>query len=218
MANQAMVRFSFYGTGLLVLTLGIASTIVAGVGTSPFDALLVGMAQNVGLTPGSWEFLVGLGLITINAIIMKKRLNLLALMTAFLTGAGIDLWLLVYRHTWQPEEMLGQWLVFLIGVVIVGFGISTYLQSRFAPMPLDESMLMLREMFKMKMWMAKMALSVMFLILAWLVDGPIWLGTIIVVFMSGPVIGLFYPVMERYYGKFERVTAPKPELQQKEPV
>ncbi|WP_066172801.1 YczE/YyaS/YitT family protein [Bacillus marinisedimentorum] len=218
MGNTKVVRFSFYGIGLLILTLGIASTIVAGVGTSPFDALLVGMSQMVGLTPGSWEFLVGLGLIGINAIVMKKRLNLLALMTAFLTGAGIDFWLLVYGHTWQPEEMMGQWFVFLAGVVIVGFGISTYLQSRFAPMPLDESMLMLREMFNMKMWMAKMVLSLMFLILAWLVDGPIWLGTIVVVFLSGPVIGFFYPIMEKFSGKFETGIEPKPDLKQRESV
>jgi len=43
----------FYVLDILILTLGISCTIQLDHGTSPFDALLVGLSINMGLTVGS---------------------------------------------------------------------------------------------------------------------------------------------------------------------
>lgn len=45
----------FYLFGLIILTLGIALSVLSLLGTSPFDALLVGLFRTFGLTIGSWE-------------------------------------------------------------------------------------------------------------------------------------------------------------------
>lgn len=47
------VKYIFYVLGILLLTLGISFTIQSDLGTSPFDAVLVGLSISVGLTVGS---------------------------------------------------------------------------------------------------------------------------------------------------------------------
>lgn len=49
------MKYMYYGIGILILSLGISLTIQSGLGTSPFDALLVGLSKKIGLTVGSWE-------------------------------------------------------------------------------------------------------------------------------------------------------------------
>ena len=46
------MKYVFYVLGILILTLGISFTIQSDLGTSPFDALLVGLSLNVGLLWG----------------------------------------------------------------------------------------------------------------------------------------------------------------------
>jgi uncharacterized protein len=59
--------YIFYGLGILLLTLGISFTIQSDLGTSPFDALLVGLSKDVGLTVGSWEIILALIMIICNS-------------------------------------------------------------------------------------------------------------------------------------------------------
>lgn len=47
------VKYIFNVLGILILTLGLFFTIQSDLGVSPFDALLVGLAINAGLTVGS---------------------------------------------------------------------------------------------------------------------------------------------------------------------
>lgn len=62
-------------------------------GTSPFVALLVGLSINVGLTVGSWEIIIALILICCNSILNRQRPELLGMLTAFIMGIRIDIWL-----------------------------------------------------------------------------------------------------------------------------
>ncbi len=48
------VKLAFYVLGIILLSLGVSLTIHSDIGTSPFDALLVGLSINIGLTVGSW--------------------------------------------------------------------------------------------------------------------------------------------------------------------
>jgi len=67
------VQYVFYVVGILILTLGISFTIQSDLGTSPFDALLVGLSQNVGLTVGSWEIILAFLLIGCNSCLKRQR-------------------------------------------------------------------------------------------------------------------------------------------------
>jgi len=97
------MKYIFYVVGILLLTLGISLTIQSDLGTSPFDALLVGLSKSVGLTVGSWEVIIAVILIGCNSLLQRQRPEVLGLLTALITGIGIDMWLFLLHNLVTPE-------------------------------------------------------------------------------------------------------------------
>ncbi|WLR51842.1 YitT family protein [Bacillus tianshenii] len=193
-------KFILYISGLLILTLGISLAIQSRLGTSPFDALLVGLYRTVGLTVGSWEIIVGAVMVLCNAIALRRRPEYLALLTSFITGLGIDFWLFVVRDWLVPETMIGQFICLGAGLLLSGLGIATYLQANFAPIPMDGSMLVVHELTGLNVAISRILLNIVLVTFAFFFHGPIGIGTIIIALSSGPIINFLMP----YIAKLEK--------------
>lgn len=185
-----------YVLGIIILTLGISFTIQSNLGTSPFDAVLVGLSNRVGLTVGSWEFILAFLFIFCNALLQRKRPEFLCLLTAFITGLGIDLWLYLLHHFVQPELIISKLACLSIGIIVIGIGTAIYLQANFAPIPIDRFMLILRDITGMSILYSKTLISLAFLLFAIILNGPIGIGTILTVCLSGPILNYF---MKKYH-------------------
>src|SRR5699024_8479057 len=106
-----------YLLGTMILTLGISLTIQSALGTSPFDALLVGLHRTFGLTIGSWEIVVGFSIVLINAIVTKTRPEYFALLTSLFTGIGIDSWLWIQGSWLAPNYLFEQFILLFLGIL-----------------------------------------------------------------------------------------------------
>lgn len=199
MRKLSKQQYIFYGLGILILTLGISFTIQSDLGTSPFDALLVGLSRTVGLTVGSWEILLALVLIFCNSLLKRKRPEFLGLLTAFFTGLGIDLWLLLLETLITPEIWFSKLVFFSMGLILIGLGTALYLQTNFAPIPVDQSMLIIRDLTKMNILFSRTLLYLLFLIVAIILNGPIGIGTVFTVCLGGPILNYFMPITERRF-------------------
>lgn len=67
------LKYVLFVAGILILTLGISLTIQSELGTSPFDALLVGLSHHVGLSVGSWEVIIAFLLIGCNSLLKQQK-------------------------------------------------------------------------------------------------------------------------------------------------
>jgi uncharacterized membrane protein YczE len=76
-----------------------------------------------------------------------------------------------------------------------------YLQSKFSPAPPDGMVLLFEEVWKLKRSTARTIFQMLILTLSFLFNGPIGVGTIIMVLLLGPVVGFLYPYVERYFLK-----------------
>ncbi|QDP41030.1 YczE/YyaS/YitT family protein [Radiobacillus deserti] len=185
--------------GIAILTLGITLCIQSRLGTSPFDALLVGLYRTVGLTVGTWEVAVGFVMIIMNAILIRKRPEYLALVTSFVTGIGIDTWLWFFRDWLVPSSFLEQFICLLLGIICTGLGVATYLQSKLAPIPLDRSMLVVSELTGWSFVYSRGMISIVLVTLAFFLNGPIGLGTIMNALFTGLMIKAFFPFLEKLH-------------------
>lgn len=185
-----------------MLTLGISLTIQSNLGTSPFDALLVGLSIHVGLTVGSWEIVIAILLIGCNAILARQRPESLGLVTAFITGVGIDLWLFLWRDTLMPTVWYNQAICFIVGLVIIGLGTAIYLYVNFAPIPIDRLTLLLQKLMKTNLLIARTLIYFVFLVLAMLFHGPIGIGTVLTVCLGGFLLHFFMPYTEKALNRF----------------
>lgn len=200
----------FYIAGLIILSLGISLAIQSMLGTSPYDALLVGLYRTFGLTIGSWEIVVGFAMVIGNALAERKRPEYFALITSFVTGIGIDSWLFFLRIWVVPDAWLGQWICLLLSVFLTGLGIAIYLQSEIAPNPMDRSMLIVAKFTGWNMTFSRLAISVVLVITAFFFDGAIGIGTLLNALFVGLIINLLLP----YTAKLRKASLRKlPELE-----
>lgn len=202
MKTFLQTKYFMYGAGLIILTLGIALTILSTIGTSPYDALLVGLSLNIGLTVGSWEIIIAFIMIFTNALLKRKKPEFLGLLTAIITGIGIDSWLFLLNNFIIPKQIYSQLICIAIGLVIIGLGTAIYLYAEFAPMPVDNLMLIMQDLTGMNILITKTIIYVIFLGLAFLFNGPIGIGTLLTVCLSGPVLNYFMQAIRRLMESF----------------
>lgn len=195
------MKYMYYGLGIFILSLGISLTIQSGLGTSPFDALLVGLSEEVGLTVGSWEVLISVILLVCNAILTRKKPMLLGLVTAFLTGIGIDLWLFVVKNIIFLNALLSKLICFGIGLVLIGLGTAIYLQTTFASTPIDHLTLIIRDLSKRTILFSRTLVYALFFVLAIIFKGPIGIGTLLTVCLGGMILHLLMPFVKRHFLK-----------------
>ncbi|WP_394236263.1 YitT family protein [Niallia oryzisoli] len=192
-------KYLFYVAGIFLLTLGVAFTIQSDLGTSPFDALLVGLSINVGLTVGSWEIIIALLLMVCNSLLTRQRPEMLGLVTSFITGIGIDMWLFLLHNLITPEALWSQLVWFGMGLVVIGLGTAIYLQTNFAPIPVDRLTLIIKELTRTNIFLSKTLIYLLFLIMAMIFNGPIGVGTLLTVCLGGLILNYFMPVIEKMF-------------------
>lgn len=192
------MKYVFYVLGIMILTFGISVTIQSDLGTSPFDALIVGLSVHAGLTVGSWEIIIAFLLICCNSMLKRQRPEFTGMITAFITGIGIDMWLFFLHRVITPELWYGKAGCFAIGLVVIGIGTATYLHTNFAPIPVDRLMLIVRELTGRSIFFSRTVIYFIFFILAVMLKGPVGIGTLLTVCLGGVILHFFMPITGRW--------------------
>lgn len=192
------MKYVFYVLGIMILTFGISVTIQSDLGTSPFDALIVGLSVHAGLTVGSWEIIIAFLLICCNSMLKRQRPEFSGMMTAFITGIGIDMWLFFLHRVITPELWYGKAGCFAIGLVVIGIGTATYLHTNFAPIPVDRLTLIVRDLTGRSIFFSRTVIYFIFFILAVMLKGPVGIGTLLTVCLGGIILHFFMPITGRW--------------------
>nr|MDH3085401.1 YitT family protein [Bacillus velezensis]WEY81766.1 YitT family protein [Bacillus velezensis] len=192
------MKYVFYVLGIMILTFGISVTIQSDLGTSPFDALIVGLSVHAGLTVGSWEIIIAFLLICCNSMLKRQRPEFSGMITAFITGIGIDMWLFFLHRVITPELWYGKAGCFAIGLVVIGIGTATYLHTNFAPILVDRLTLIVRDLTGRSIFFSRTVIYFIFFILAVMLKGPVGIGTLLTVCLGGIILHFFMPITGRW--------------------
>ncbi|WP_339281330.1 YitT family protein [Paenibacillus sp. FSL H8-0282] len=197
MKKFSVTTFSIFTCGISILTLGVSLTIISDLGASPFDALLVGLSKNVGLTVGSWEVLIACLLIGCNSCLSKQRPELLGLVTAFIAGLGIDMWLFLFNHLIEPNLWISKIAFYGLGLIAIGLGTSIYLYANSAPIPVDRLTLVLQTITRLSILFTRTIIYLVFLFAAIIFNGPIGIGTLLTICLGGLILNYFMPLTQK---------------------
>lgn len=199
-----LIRFLFFIIGLVIMTFGVCMTIeVADIGVGAWDALNVALTEKVGLSVGKWVMIDGAVLMLVVSLLIKRRPDVLSLLTIIVIGSLVDFWLGTVFDLFDVETFFAKLAMLLVGILIIGFGASIYLQAKFPQSPIDNFMLAIKERFRVNLMAAKTIGEIAALIPAFILDGPISYGTIIITFAVGPAIQLFFPFFEKLMGRMQ---------------
>ncbi|MEG7283786.1 YczE/YyaS/YitT family protein [Bacillus sp. 0909A] len=214
------MKYIVYVLGIFILTLGISFTIQSNLGTSPFDAVVVGLSKNVGLTVGSWEIIIAFILICYNSILNRQRPEVLGILTAFITGIGIDMWLFLLHNLLTPDLWYSKVICFGIGLVVIGLGTATYLHTNFAPIPVDRLTFIIKELTRTNIFFSRTFIYLLFLIAAMILNGPVGVGTLLTVCLGGIILNFFMPFTEQILDRIltHSSTSPNDEINKKHSI
>ncbi|BCB02288.1 YczE/YyaS/YitT family protein [Bacillus sp. KH172YL63] len=195
-------RFVFYIIGLLALSLGVSLIIKGDLGAAPWDALAVGESNLLQLSIGTCIFLNGCVLICVNAVLLKERIQWLAALSIFVIGMMVDYWISIGLVMVEPVGLGQQLTLVLTGILLLGIGISVYLQAGLPTSPMDTFMVAIHHRFGLNLRNARLLNEAIAITLAMVFHGAVGIGTVIVACTLGFIIHIFYPIMERMYGKW----------------
>ncbi len=190
-------RSLFFILGLFILTFGVCLTIKAELGVGAWDALNVALTEWIGLTIGTWVIIDGAVLIFVNAFLLKRKPEILSVLTIIFIGSLVDFWILIVFESWEVDGLFIQLVTLVLGLFIIGIGAAIYLQAKFPSSPIDSFMLAIQKRFGVSLMTAKTIGEIVALIPALLLKGPIGFGTIIITFLIGPFIQLCFPYFEK---------------------
>jgi uncharacterized membrane protein YczE len=186
------LRWLIFMIGLIIMAFGIVLMIRADIGSAPWDVFHIGLTIQLGLTIGTWSIIAGFFIIGLTSLLTKSWPQLGALINMFLVGIFIDLFMLV---PWiqKPDAFIGQLIMLIMGIIIIGYGIGLYIAPKCGAGPRDSLMLALTQISGWKVQWVRGVLEIVVLIAGWLLGGPVFIGTIIFSLGIGTIVGFTLP-------------------------
>lgn len=187
--------------GHIILSLGVVITILADIGTAPWETVTVGLNLRFGLTVGTWVFIVHVILVGLNALIVWEKPKVQSLIGSILTSIGVDLWMLVFESIPTPSIFGMQVLFFISGVCTIALGIAIYMRTELLFGPVDGLMVAVSKRFRISNGLARGINELIALIVGYLLGGSIGLGTVIVVVSIGYTLQSFSKLLDKLKSK-----------------
>jgi hypothetical protein len=168
--------------GIVALGVGIALTLDAGLGVSPWDVLHQGVARRTGLTFGTVVVLTGIVVLAF-WIPLGQRMGIGTVINTLTVGYLVDLALYLEP---EPTVLGWRWAYLLAGIVITAIGMAVYIGAGLGPGPRDGLMTGLTAK-GLPVWSVRTSLEVAVLIVGWVLGGDVGIGTVLFALGIGPL-------------------------------
>lgn len=202
MKNKRIIRWALFIVGIIVLTFGARIILLSQLGVGGLDAVAIGLAEWTGLSIGTLIILLGISLIIIGGSI-NKHLDLLPIGVSLLIGCFYDAWgVLLFNNITSPTHKPYTGYVFLIGILIAPIGAALYILSKISVGPVDYVMLAIRNKYNSSIQNSRILLESIFVLIGWLVGGPIGVGTICIMLFWGPILQVYLKVLKHVLKKY----------------
>jgi uncharacterized membrane protein YczE len=137
MKNKHFIkRCLLLALGLLIMAYGVSLSIKAGLGTSPISSLPYTISQLSPLSVGVATIAMHCSLILLQIILLRRNYSIIQLMqlpVALLFGYLTDFSLATIQHL-TPNTYIEQWVYCLLGILLVGVGVSCEVNANVIPL------------------------------------------------------------------------------------
>lgn len=125
-AMQLLKRYLLLAAGLVIMAFGVAFSIKAGLGTSPISSVPYVLSLFTPLTVGSATIALHVTLILLQILVLLRQydpIQLIQLPVALVFGLLTDLSVWAIQAI-SPSSYLMQWILCIVGILLVGIGVS----------------------------------------------------------------------------------------------
>ena len=193
--RNRMKRSVVAAIGLLAYAVGVYFQLQADLGMQPWQAMRLGLANNLSVTFGTDSIVMSLVLIVID-LFLKQRIGLGTFLDAFLVGLGVDI--CIYLDFLPVQSNIAFQLFWLFaGMVVCSVGQWFYMTAALSCGPVDSFLLGIGSLFP-KVSIGKVNLGILAVVLAicLVLKSPLGLGTVITVFGTGFIMDAVFKMVK----------------------
>ena len=170
--------------GLMTFAVGAYLIIQANIGVNPWDTFCIGLSQKLGILYGTASIIISFSVIALD-IILREKIGLGTILDAIVVGKTVDLlnWLDVIPK--QDNVIIGV-IMLLAGCFVAGFSQYLYMKAGLSCGPRDGFQIAIgRRLHMIPIGGVNAIILSVVLVIGWLLDGPIGVGTLMAPFVMG---------------------------------
>ncbi len=207
--KETLQRVVILFVGLTIAHLGVTLFLLANLGSDPFNVMIQGLSRmmqsNLGLswlTHGTTHISVSVFIIIVLLFVDRSYIKIGTLICMFCGGPIIDFFTWMLGSLINEESAMAFRVVCnALGCVILAFGMTIVIKSDAGTGPNDLVGVVISDKTKKKFSIVRMIVDGCFLVCGYLLGGAVGVGTLICLFLVGPVAGFFLPKSERIVKK-----------------
>ena len=178
--------FFYLCIGLGIFGLGEGLLIISYTGASPWSVLAQGIALNIDLSIGLVTFFVSLFALSLWMFLDQKP-GIGTIFNIIIIAAMIDLSLAFVQ---TPQSYIGQLIMAIVAVLLVGLGSGIYLIANLGPGPRDGLMTGIQRKTNLPIAVVRAFLEITVVSIGWYLGGTVGIGTLLFAFGIGPAVAL----------------------------
>ena len=179
--------------GLIIFGLGEGLLIISTIGASPWNVLHQGLSLNLGLSIGTWAFLISL-IVLLLWFFLDEKIGIGTILNFIVIAIMIDLTIFFFE---APELWINQFLLCVISVLMVGLGSGIYLIARLGPGPRDGLMTGLQKKTGFSIAVIRGAIEVFVVSCGWVLGGTVGVGTLLYTLGIGPAVAFGLNIVKK---------------------
>ena len=187
--RERKVHIVLFLAGVFLIPCGTVLMINSHFGADGIDALDFAFAAAVHIPVSVSIYILSVVYITLAAVIRRRRPNLFYLVTILSWGLVTELWKAVFAP-FAGHGFASSFGLFMLGIVVMAIGAAPYFLSLFPSMPGDDLPRAITER-GVPVSIAKIIMEGGCALVAWILHGEVNIGTVIVIVLLGPLIGVF---------------------------
>lgn len=200
-----IIRVIILFVGLIIAHFGVSLFLLANLGSDPFNVMIQGLSRTIAdvttsplITHGNTHMAVSILIIFVLLFVDRSYIKIGTLICMFCGGPIIDIFNMVLGSVITPESAMTVRVISnVLGCVILALGMSVVIKSDAGTGPNDLVGVVISDKTKKKFSIIRMMVDACFLVCGWLLGGVVGIGTVICLFLVGPVAGFFLPRSEK---------------------
>lgn len=198
-------RFAVSAIGAATIAIGATMTIKAGVGVGPFDVLITGVANILGVPPSVSVWVVTASL-SLTLLLLKGRPTLGGLYAALVSGASF---FAAFALVPSPESLAQSVFMLILGLAVLVCGIEIAAVSGLGRAVNELLAIRISELSGLDVRVARSLQEISFLSIGWALGGQVGVGTAVVALSIGPALAVANSVIhDIVVGRRARVGSP----------
>ncbi|MBW5397547.1 YitT family protein [Brachyspira pilosicoli] len=166
--NHFIERCIILLIGLYIMSLGIAFSIKAALGTSPISSVPYVTSRISGLSVGATTIIINLVFILIQILLLRKKYDLFQLFqipALILFGLMIDFSAYLIKDI-TYTNYIQQWALCILGIILLGLGVSIEIMAKLVTTPGEGVVLAICKIFSVKFGNTKIVFDTLLVIIS----------------------------------------------------